>query len=82
VSCCSGNIDAAGAKRIVFHVERAFAFSPLSPRLRSAKRLARLPDCAGADGVLLSRPEPNSNDRNSAVIFYFQLDARDAEPQM
>ena len=88
-----GNIDAEGALALVGLVERVFPFTPLPPEARSRRVVSMLPlapsslqgaqgsDAAGAAeaGYIISRPEPNVDDDNSAVTYYFQVPSRRAE---
>ena len=71
-----GNINAA---QLVSLVEECFPFSPL-PLSQRARRLASV---YPKDQVTrLVRPEPNNNDDNSAVSFYFQLPSTSPEEYM
>ena len=72
-----GNVDAGGALRIVDAVAHAFPFAPLPPQLYSRRFVSTLPLATPEQsGVLLQHLEPNANDDNSAVTFFFQVPSR------
>ena len=78
----SGNVDAAGAKRLVALAEEEFQFGSLPDRERARRRPVLVPVAMDAEhktGVLLARQEPNEEDENSAVSFYFQVPTRKVE---
>jgi secreted Zn-dependent insulinase-like peptidase len=76
-----GNVDESTASWFVRTVEKAIPFEPLPITERSVKRAYEVPKAKdlGGDyrGILLRNQEPNKNDANSAVNFYFQLPSRD-----
>lgn len=72
--------------RLIDVVDKKFPFRPLDPSKRSRRRIAltALPVCVeGGDacpkGFRLTNPEPNENDDNSAVTFYFQVPSKEIE---
>ena len=58
--------------------DSAFSLASLDSTAARKIGLAAEPNTAGAPlGLRISRPEPNDQDANSAVTFYFQLPSRD-----
>jgi len=81
----SGNIDAEGAQALVKLAEDVFRFEPLQEEARARRRPVLMPTCAelnGADGLLIAHMEPNPDDENSAVSFYFQYPTREVQEYM
>ena len=86
-----GNVNEKGAEEIVDIVDKTFAYEPLARELRSRRRLVTIPlspraantllgsasSTAAASGYLVKHEEPNVDDDNSAVIFYFQMPSRE-----
>ena len=72
-----GNVDEQGAADIVDSVGQTFAWAPLPLELRSRRRTVLIPPAPpSASGYRVARPEPNKEDDNSAVTFYFQQPSR------
>lgn len=86
-----GNIDSQEALGIIDKIDNTFKFSPLAKEKQSRKQIVLIPSKLEApaaltptstDGYLISRPEPNENDKNSAAIFYFQIATKDTKSQV
>jgi secreted Zn-dependent insulinase-like peptidase len=60
---------------MISQIEEKFPFSSLNSKLRSTKKVVIYPKVKSPEylGYRISRQEPNPNDDNSAVTFYFQL---------
>jgi hypothetical protein len=83
-----GNIDAKGTEQLVSIVEDTFKFEPLAESARSRRRALLVPlspqavdksteaEAKKAAGYRIARAEPNEQDDNSAVAFYFQMPSR------
>jgi len=82
-----GNVDEQGAADIVDSVGQVFAWTPLPLEQRSRRRTVLVPPspravgggASSASGYRVARPEPNKDDDNSAVTFYFQQVSRAVE---
>lgn len=82
-----GNCDVKKAQRIIDIFDSSFSFSYLDESLRSHRDVKLIPLIASSPsssssslpklGYLIDNLEPNENDDNSAVSFYFQLPTRD-----
>lgn len=77
----TGNVDKTSAVSFVKQVQTTFPFVPLDESLRSRRVAKSIPSTAssGKRGFILSHPEPNTNDDNSAVAFYYQLPQKDTK---
>jgi insulysin len=78
----AGNIGRADGLRMADIVAKLWPFAALPEDRRARRQAALLPITSlrahapgGVAGFVLSHPEPNVNDRNSAVSFSFQLPA-------
>lgn len=71
-----GNIKEEDARSATAEINKVFAFETLEIDKQSRREITILEKKPNG-GLLLKHQEPNSNDANSAAIFYFQLASRD-----
>lgn len=75
-----GNLKEETAKQVLDIFSTAYPFTPLETSLRSSRQVIAIPSLPASlskRGYLLANTEPNENDDNSAVSFYYQLPTRD-----
>lgn len=75
-----GNIDVVGAKNLLNVLDRALKFEAIGKSSMSMRRVKEVPIASSNNtfiGYLIHKLEPNANDDNSAVTFYYQLPTRD-----
>ena len=75
-----GNIDGSSATNLLTVIDNSFPFETLEKDRRSmrlVKKVPALPSNSSSIGYIMDKPEPNTNDDNSAVTFYYQLPTRD-----
>lgn len=80
-----GNINQDSALQITNIIEGSFPFDSLPVNERSTRKAGVYPLTGGDNkvkGYRIARPEPNTNDENSAVSFYFQLPSFQPEEYM
>ena len=75
-----GNIDVASATNLLNILDTTFPFETLAKEERSMRSVKEVPASSPDSpsiGYIMDKLEPNTNDDNSAVTFYYQLPTRD-----